>query len=156
MKKNLLEIINFYRRLGFLPRQAQQRCVQDLILAKISDSPYRDDVTIKGGVVIYQRSQALRRSTLDIDMDFMHLGIDDASLTRFIETLNRCDDGVRVEITQPFLELHHADYRGKRIVFSLHDSYENVITYSKINLGVETLGLESQEQLFLSTIWDEH
>lgn len=144
MRKNLNDIIRFYRQEGFSLAQAEQRCVQDVVLSKIESSPCRGNMTLKGGVVLYERSQAQRRATMDIDLDVIHFGIDDGSLLELISLLNQVDDGVFLKVSAPFEELRQQDYRGKRVRFKLNDTFGGSIANSKIDFGVETKGAVGQ------------
>lgn len=144
MKNKIEDIIGFYRRAGLEFPLAQQRCAQDILLSKIAASSLKRHVTIKGGVVIYERSQALRRATMDVDLDFVHFGIDEESLLSFVSILNAVDDGITLKVIPPLVELHHEDYRGKRMTVRIGDSFGGLIPFSKIDVGVETLGLNQQ------------
>lgn len=50
---------------------------QDIILNKISESDFKNNITIKGGVVMHNISKDVRRATRDLDLDFIKYSLDD-------------------------------------------------------------------------------
>lgn len=59
------------RKFGYSRLNATARVCQDVILAKLEASNMRDQVTIKGGVLMCALSGSNRRATQDIDLDFV-------------------------------------------------------------------------------------
>lgn len=53
--------------MGYKTPDAITKVGQDIVLSKISKSPYIHNVTIKGGVVMHNISRDKRRATRDID-----------------------------------------------------------------------------------------
>ena len=64
------------------------------------------------------------KATSDIDLDFMHYSLDDASIREFVSKLN-CIEGVRLEMTGEIKELKHQDYHGKSIEVAISDDFGN-------------------------------
>ena len=126
---------------------AEARVCQDIILKAISTSSLSKNVTIKGGVVMRSLTNNNRRATRDIDLDFIHYSIDDASIRAFINKLN-CIPGIRLEIVGQIEELKHQDYHGKSIKIRITDDL-GVSINSKMDIGVHKhLEMEQEEYCF--------
>ena len=76
--KTIKEFIEQYVASGFTDAQARSFTAQQIILSKIAESRYADKVLLKGGVVMYNITQEQRRSTLDLDFDFIRFDIGNA------------------------------------------------------------------------------
>ena len=115
---------------------AQARVCQDIILYKIARSPFINNVTIKGGVVMHNISKDRRRATRDIDLDFIRYSLDNESIKKFIRGLNKVNDGIQLEIIDgKIVELNQQDYKGKRLGLKLKDNFNNTLI-TKLDLGV--------------------
>lgn len=126
---------------------AEARVCQDIILKAISTSSLSKNVTIKGGVVMRSLTNNNRRATRDIDLDFIHYSIDDASIRAFINKLN-CIPGIRLEIVGQIEDLKHQDYHGKSIKIRITDDL-GVSINSKMDIGVHKhLEMEQEEYCF--------
>lgn len=132
---NLEELRRKYIDNGFLLANASAKICQDIILNKISKSKMNKNVTIKGGVVMYGLSNDKRRATRDLDLDFIRYSLADESIKNFIDTLNLVDDGIKVYIDGKIQELHHQDYKGKRVNVILKDE-NNFNVSAKLDIGV--------------------
>ncbi len=144
---NLLEEIEKVKLEGYSEANAQARVCQDIILYGISKGRLSRNVTVKGGVVMRNISQNARRATQDIDLDFIRYSISDESIKEFIGKLY-LDDGVRITIEEPIIELNHKDYKGKRIFVKISDEHGNTLD-SKIDVGVhKDLDIEQEEYCF--------
>ena len=93
------------------------------------------NVTIKGGVVMYSLSNDKRRATRDLDLDFIKYSLADESIRTFIDALNLVNDGIKVYIDGDIQELHHQDYKGKRVNINLKDK-NNFSVSAKLDIGV--------------------
>lgn len=132
---------------GYNEATAEARLCQDVILKAISESTLKNNVTIKGGVVMRNLSQSARRATQDIDLDFIRYSISDESIRAFIRKINRVE-GLSIILSSPIAELNHQDYSGKRIFVAISDEYGNSIE-SKIDIGVhKDLDIEQEEYCF--------
>lgn len=78
---NLREEINKLKEKGYSQQNAQARICQDIILEAISKCHLNENVTIKGGVVMRNISNDVRRATVDLDFDFIKKSISDDSIT---------------------------------------------------------------------------
>lgn len=68
---NLERLAAEYRARGYSELLAEARVCQDIILKAISEGSLNRNVTIKGGVVMRSITGDVRRSTRDIDFDFI-------------------------------------------------------------------------------------
>ena len=152
---NLNDLINEYMKLGYKRIEASSKVCQDIILSKISKSNFKDNITIKGGVVMHNISKDIRRATRDLDLDFIKYSLEDDAIIKFINKLNRVNDGIKLTIIGNIEKLHHQDYEGKRVNISLKDNYNNIID-TKLDLGVNKfLELEQDELCFDLSMLDE-
>lgn len=151
---NLREMMDEYSEEGLTRELAAARVCQDIVLKAIAEGPLSRNVTIKGGVVMRSLTQNNRRATQDIDLDFIHYSLDDASIRSFVEKLN-CIDGITIEIQGEIKVLKHQDYHGKSIEVVLHDKFDNTVN-SKIDIGVHKhLEIDQEEYCFDVCMDDE-
>lgn len=144
---NISKEIEEIKLLGYSEENAVARFAQDLILYGIANSPLKNNVTIKGGVVMRNLSKDERRATQDIDFDLIRLSISNESIENFINSL-KIDKDLKVEIKYPILELKHQDYKGKRVFITIKDNEGNSID-SKIDIGVhKDLDIKQDEYCF--------
>ena len=150
---DIAKLIDLYVNDGYELTDAIAKVSQDIILLKISKSSLRRNVTIKGGVVMHNISKDKRRSTRDMDFDFIKYSLGNDSIKAFIEKLNNTDDGVNIVINGKIEELHHQDYDGKRVYITLIDENDYRID-SKLDIGVyKDFDIEQEEYCFkLDTI----
>ncbi len=152
---NLEELRRKYLDKGFLLANASAKICQDIILNKISKSKMNKNVTIKGGVVMYGLSNDKRRATRDLDLDFIKYSLADESIKGFIDILNLVDDGIKVYIDGDIQELHHQDYRGKRVSVILRDE-NNFSVSAKLDIGVhKNFDIKQDEYCFNLEAIDE-
>jgi len=146
---NIQELIKGYRNIGYNTRDAIAKVGQDIILSKISKSPYINNVTIKGGVIMHNISKDKRRATRDIDLDFIRYSLEDNQIRKFISGLGKVKDGITLEIVNDEIsELRQQDYKGKRLELKLNDNYNNGIVI-KLDLGVhKNVDIEQEELVF--------
>lgn len=100
---------------------ARAKTAQSILLNAVSDAGYVDNVSVKGGVVMSELANRVRRATLDMDIDFLHLSIADASVRKFIAALNRVAP-CSIRIQGKIVPLSHQEYNGKRVNLLLSDS----------------------------------
>ena len=145
---NLNDLINEYMELGYKRIEASSKVCQDIILNKISECDFKNNITIKGGVVMHNISKDVRRATRDLDLDFIKYSLADDAIINFISKLNKVNDGIIITIIGNIEKLHHQDYDGKRLNISLKDNYNNIID-TKLDIGVNKfLELEQEEMCF--------
>lgn len=153
---NLGELIIQYQNRGYSYDDASSKVCQDILLFKISKSPYINNITIKGGVVMHNISNDKRRATRDIDLDFIRYSLEDNQIRKFIEGLEKVQDGIRLEIVNDEItELRQQDYRGKRLKLKIYDNFDNNIII-KLDLGVhKNVEIEQEELVFSLDILNE-
>lgn len=145
---NLEKLRRIYLKNGYTLANASAKICQDIILNKISKSKMNKNITIKGGVVMYGLSNDKRRATRDLDLDFIKYSLADESIELFIHKLNLVDDGISILIDGEILELHHQDYKGKRVNVILKDE-NNFSVSAKLDIGVHTnFDIKQEEYCF--------
>lgn len=87
---NIEIMIEEYTKTGYGYADASSKVCQDILLLKISNSSFREHITIKGGVVMHNISKDKRRATRDLDLDFIKYSLEDDSIRNFINKLTRC------------------------------------------------------------------
>ena len=85
---NLAVMIKEMQTLGYESVAASARICQDIVLKAISKSSLSRNVTIKGGVLMRNMTQNIRRATQDMDIDFIRYSLSDQSIDYFIEKLD--------------------------------------------------------------------
>ncbi len=144
---NLREEINKLKEDGYSQQSAQARICQDIILEAISKCHFSENVTIKGGVVMRNISNDVRRATLDLDFDFIKKSISDDSIKLFVNQLNMVSD-VTINVIGTIEELKQQDYKGKRVHISINDDNGLALT-SKMDIGVhKDLDITQEEYCF--------
>ncbi len=153
---NLEKLISEYINTGYDYTYASSKVCQDIILFKISNSSFKNHITIKGGVVMHFISKDIRRATRDIDLDFIKYSLDDDSIKNFIDKLNGASDNIEIKINGPIKKLHHQDYDGKRVNIKLADSFGTSIN-TKLDIGVhKQFDIEQDEYSFSLDIFNQN
>lgn len=149
MSKTIKEYIEDYISKGFTNAQARNLTAQLIILSKIEKSKYVDSVLLKGGVVMYNMTHEQRRTTTDLDFDFIRYSIShDSDIELFVDILNRKDSQYEVSIKGKIEELHQQDYHGKRVKLLIKDKTESI--KFKLDIGVHTLLAIDQDKMCFS------
>lgn len=145
---NLEDIVRHNIENGYDLIDARSKVAQDIILSKISKSKFKNNITIKGGVVMHSISNSVRRATRDLDLDFIKYSLDDKSIIGFIDRLNSVGDNITAEIVGKIEELHYQDYSGKRVYIKISD-VNNYEIDTKLDIGVHKLfELEQDDYYF--------
>ena len=143
------EIVGSYLEKGFSLEQSEHNAVQEILLSLIDKSPFKEKITFKGGLVLFHLSNNVRRTTSDIDFDFIKFDISsNDNIDSFVGKLNEVDPNINVQRIGEITTLHHQDYKGKRISLLVNDETYELIT--KIDIGVHTLLNFKQKKLLLS------
>jgi predicted nucleotidyltransferase component of viral defense system len=142
---NIKEAIIAYQRHGYEYADAESKVSQDIILSKIESSRYKNNITIKGGVVMHNISNDIRRATRDLDIDFIRYSLEEDSIKNFINALNNGEDNIKIEIIGKIMPLHHQDYDGKRVHIKINDDYGNTM-FTKLDIGVHKLFELNQDE----------
>ena len=141
------EMINLEMIKGYDYTNAKAKICQDIILKAIAMSSLNRNVTIKGGVVMRSKTNNIRRTTQDLDLDFIKYSIDDVAIDDFISKLN-CLENITIRRYGKIEELKQQDYKGKRLYIEIKDFEGNSII-NKLDLGVHNrLDIEQEEYCF--------
>lgn len=144
---NLMDEVERIKQEGYSEANAEAKLCQDIIVKAISQSSFKRNVTIKGGVVMRSLSGNARRATQDLDLDFIKTSISEDSIKLFVEKLN-CLDGIHLKIVAPIEKLKHQDYQGKRVYIQISDDENNALTL-KMDIGVhKDLDIAQEEYCF--------
>ena len=120
--------------IGYNQPKARSKIAHDVVLMAMEKSGLARNVTIKGGVVMSDITDDVRRATMDMDVDFIRYSLADEKIDEFIGRLN-CINGVTIERIGDIIELNHRDYRGKGVFLRVVDSSGNAVR-TKIDIGV--------------------
>jgi len=146
---NLVDCTKEYKKEGLDEIYANAKVCQDIILAYIFKSSYKKHITLKGGLVMYNLTNDLRRATIDIDIDLIRISIADNKIHEiFSEDKIK---GINIEVDKENItELKHQDYKGKSMPITVQDTFGNKLT-TKIDVGVHTEYSIAQDELCFST-----
>ena len=144
---DLEDIINDLLDEGYDEELAPAKLCQDIIIKAVSESRLSKNVTIKGGVVMRELSNNIRRATKDLDMDFIKYSISDESIDLFIDQIN-CLEGISIKRYGNIETLKHQDYHGKRVFVEITD-IKGFSVAGKLDIGVHNdLNIEQEEYCF--------
>lgn len=134
-RKTFAEQLAELRTMGYRLPDAQAKVAHDAVMYAMHKSGFKKNGTIKGGVVMCELTKDIRRTTMDLDMDFIHYSISDASLRRFVSRLSKAS-GYKMSIFGTITELRQDDYRGKRMFLMLSDGSIKKSLTTKVDVGV--------------------
>lgn len=144
---DLESIINDLLDEGYDEELAPAKLCQDIILRAIATSRLSRNVTIKGGVVMRELTNDIRRATMDLDMDFIRYSISNESIDLFLDEVN-CLNEVTIRRCGGIEQLKHQDYSGKRVYIEIID-YKGFSVRGKLDVGVHNeLDIEQEEYCF--------
>lgn len=150
---NLIEKVNKYVDDGYNEIYANAKVAQDIILSYLFKSEYKNNITIKGGVVMYNLTNDKRRATIDIDLDLIRIYLADDNLYKIFTSHKLRGIDIIVD-TFGITDLKHQDYKGKRIPIIIRDTFNNEIS-TKIDIGVHTEYNIMQDELYFNTCIDK-
>ncbi len=78
--------------MGYKRVAARAKIAHDVVLAAIRSSGMKGFVTIKGGVVMSGITKAVRRATMDMDVDFVRHSISREAIEAFVAKLDEASD----------------------------------------------------------------
>ena len=143
--KNFNDTIRNLLAAGYSEVNVEEKLAQDIVLKALSESGLRANVTIKGGVVMATLTNDIRRTTMDLDIDFIRYSLADESIDALVAKMN-CIEGVSITRVGDIQELRHQDYSGKRIFLSLTDADGYSLQY-KLDIGVHTVEAAKQRDM---------
>lgn len=150
---NLIELVNKYIEDGYNEIYANAKVAQDIILSYLFKSDYKNNITLKGGVVMYNITKDKRRATIDIDLDLIRIYLADDNLCKIFTSHKLKGIDLYVN-TNEITNLKHQDYKGKRIPIIIRDTFNNEIN-AKIDIGVHTEYNIDQDELCFNTCIDD-
>ena len=74
--------------IGYNQPKARSKIAHDVVLMAMEKSGLAKNVTIKGGVVMSDITDDVRRATMDMDVDFVRYSLTDEKIDEFIGKLN--------------------------------------------------------------------
>jgi len=94
--------------------------IMERFIERLSISPYRNNMILKGGVLMASVIGLNNRSTLDIDASFKNLSLTEENAKKVVEEIISIpiDDGVTFEIKSAAHIMDEADYSGIRLMLS--------------------------------------
>ena len=122
---------------GYKMAEAQAKVAHDAILFAMHKSGFKKNCTVKGGVVMCELTKAVRRTTMDIDIDFVRYSISEASVRRVVARWARMS-GLKIVIFGTVKDLRQEDYRGKRVYLDITDGSIKAPVRTKVDIGVHT------------------
>ena len=145
---NLIEQINKYVNDGYNEIYANAKVAQDIILSYLFKSEYKNNITIKGGVVMYNLTNDKRRATIDIDLDLIRIYLADDNLYKIFTSHKLRGIDIIVD-TFGITDLKHQDYKGKRIPIIIRDTFNNEInTNAQLIATLHDISLLDCKKLF--------
>ena len=146
--KSFAEQMLSLSKAGYRIAEAQAKVAHDAILLAMYKSGFKKNCTVKGGVVMCELTSDVRRTTMDIDIDFVRYSISEASIRKVVARWARLT-GFRMSIFGTILELRQDDYRGKRVYLDISDGSTRKPLRTKVDIGVHTYtGLRQVERRF--------
>jgi predicted nucleotidyltransferase component of viral defense system len=143
----LIEIIKRYQDEGYSALMAESKACQDVMLRNIAKSRHKDNVAVKGGVVMRSFSHSRRRATRDIDFDFIHYPLTKKAVLNFLDEISDEEFSISAKENE-IEELHQQDYRGLRVQASIEDPEGNSLRL-KLDIGVHNhLDVPQMEYFF--------
>ncbi|MFC5931540.1 nucleotidyl transferase AbiEii/AbiGii toxin family protein [Cryobacterium melibiosiphilum] len=125
------------RRQGRATSELHTLYVLERFLERLTRTPYRDDLVLKGGVLL--AAFALRRPTRDIDMQALDVTLDEAYLRRVVEAVAAidADDGVDFDAeTARVTPIRDEDeYSGLRIRLTAHLHTARLFVHMDVSTG---------------------
>lgn len=151
---NIEELTKKYIENGYNEIYASAKVAQDIILDYLFKSKYKNNITLKGGIVMYNLTKDKRRATIDIDFDLIRIYLIDDNLYELF-TSYKMEGLVLILNKREITDLKHQDYKGKRLPITIKDSFNNVIN-AKIDVGVHTEYDIKQDELCFNTYIDDN
>ena len=135
--KSFAEQIAALSEAGYRIAEAQSKVAHDAILLAMYKSGFMKNCTVKGSVVMCELTKDIRRTTMDLDVDFVRYSISEASIRRVVARWARLT-GFKMTIFGTILELRQDDYRGRRVYLDISDGSIRKPVRTKVDIGVHT------------------
>ena len=82
--KSFAEQLADLAKAGYRVAEAQAKVAHDAILLAMYKSGFKKNCTVKGGVVMCELTKDIRRTTMDLDVDFVRYSISEASIRKVV------------------------------------------------------------------------
>ena len=117
------------------PRTLIRIYMMERFLERISQSPYKNNFIIKGGILITSMIGISMRSTMDIDTSLKNMTLDEEQLIEIINQIKDIDlnDNIRFKIKKISNIMDTMEYPGIRI--SLEAFLEQIVVPLKIDIS---------------------
>ncbi len=117
------------------PRVLMRIYMMERFLERISKSNYRENIIIKGGILITSLVGISMRSTLDIDTSVKSLDLSDENILKIIKDIMEIslDDGVCFEIKRIEKIMDEMEYSGIRV--HMNALCDSMITPIKVDIS---------------------
>lgn len=153
-RKPFAEQLAELRAAGYRLPDAQAKVAHDAVLYAMYKCGFKKNGTIKGGVVMCEITKDVRRTTMDLDIDFIRHSISDMSIRRFVARLAKAS-GYRIAIFGTITELKQDDYKGRRMFLSVTDDSIKKPLMTKVDIGVHTRKDVRQVECAFAALADE-
>ena len=130
---------------GYKMAEAQAKVAHDAILFAMHKSGFKKNCTVKGGVVMCELTKKVRRTTMDIDIDFVRCSISETSVRRVVARWARAS-GLKITVFGTVKDLRQEDYRGKRVYLDITDGSIGAPVRTKVDIGVHTHATIPQDE----------
>ncbi|MGF6366948.1 hypothetical protein M2454_002844 [Aequitasia blattaphilus] len=134
-------------------RMVMRIYMMERFLERISNSKYKDNFIIKGGILVTAMVDVAFCSTMDIDTSIKNQNLSDVDARRVVNEIKDIDigDGVTFEIKEISNIMDEMEYSGIR--FIMNAIMEKLITSMKIDISTGDVitphAIEFQYKLFL-------
>lgn len=153
--KTFAEQLKELKSIGYGMPEAEAKVAHDAVLYAIHKSGFKNSATVKGGVVMCELTTEVRRTTMDLDLDFVHCSISETSVRRVVARWAR-RTGLRISIFGTVQELRQEDYRGKRVYLDVSDGTIKRPVRTKVDIGVHAHEEIRQEERRFQALVDEN
>lgn len=117
------------------PRVLMRLYMMERFLERVSVSKYRENIIVKGGVLITSLLGVSLRSTMDIDTTIQYFTLSPEKTKKMVEEISRIalDDGVNFKLKSTAEIMSNMEYPGIR--FSLNACLGKMITPIKVDIS---------------------
>lgn len=143
-------VMKYYKE-GNTINESRNLAAEEIVLTKISTSKYKNQITLKGGILMFNLSKNQRRVTNDIDVDLIQFPISEKSIIQLFNELNKPNDNIKIYISGKLKELHHQNYHGVRVHSIIRDKTNNFLNI-KFDIGINKHTRIDQDTFIFSFI----
>lgn len=133
--KQLIDLIrNKAKKLGIDAQLLLKRYFMEQILARISNSEYKNSFILKGGLLISSMVGISSRTTQDMDVTILNNPLNEENIKRIILEICSIDigDNIRYELVSATKIREEFDYPGIRLSFKVY--MDKIVDYVKMDI----------------------